>query len=367
MLLTFRVQNFRSVRDIQELTLLATPPDAGFAVPLSHGPAVRVSPLAGVFGANASGRSTVLRALGTLRGLAAAGSDARDAVRRFEPFALDPAARLLPTRLEAEFLAGGARHVWGCAYKAGEVVAEWLHGYGRDRRTVWYERDRAGVRTLPQAQLERLAVAVAADPGTTLLALGADAEHPWLAPVAAALAAIAPVRVAPGTRLVPDLDHLADRWSDQLTLLVSRAGLGIAGVDTAGGTIRLVHDARTGAHPLGAYGESDGTIAWLDLLAALLPALDRGGLLLVDDLDAILHPSLAAEALRLLGDPRLNTARAQLVFTARAVPPTTAESQRWYAVKSDGATRLLREPRGAGLAPGELARELWLAKQRPAP
>jgi hypothetical protein len=326
---------------------------------------VHVSPLAGIFGANASGKSTVLRALGTLRALAASGSDARDAARRFEPFRLDPAARLLPTRFEAEFLAGGVRHVWGCAYKRGEVVAEWLHAYGRDRRQVWYERDRAGLRTLPRVRLEALAVAVAADPSTTLLALGADAGHSYLGPVAEALAAITPVRVAPGTRLVNDLEHLATRWSDELTLLLSRAGLGIAGVESGGDGVRLVHDARLGAQPLGAYGESDGTIAWLDLLAALLPALDHGGLLLVDDLDAILHPSLAAEALRLLGDPRLNPGRAQLVFTARAVPPTIAESQRWYAVKSDGATRLAREPSGPGLSPGELAHELWLAKRPP--
>ncbi|MER7005525.1 AAA family ATPase [Dactylosporangium sp. NPDC000555] len=374
MLLTFRVQNFRSVRDIQELTLLAVPPEppgSGLVAPLVHGPAVHVSPLAGVFGANASGKSTVLRALGTLRALAASGSDARDAARRFDPFRLDPATRLLPTRFEAEVLAEGVRHVWGCAYKQGEVVGEWLHAYGGDRRTVWYERNRSGVRTLPQARLEPLAVAVARDPSTTLLALAADAEHAWLAPVAATLAALTPVRVTPGARLVHDLDHLAARWSDQLTLLVARAGLGIAGVDTGDGSVRLVHDAgpdaRTGARPLGAYGESDGTIAWLDLLAALLPALERGGVLLVDDLDAVLHPSLVAEALRLLGDPRLNRARAQLVFAARTVPPTTAESQRWYAVKSGGATRLLREPGGPGLSPGELARELWLAKRRSAP
>ncbi|MEV6925722.1 AAA family ATPase [Dactylosporangium sp. NPDC051485] len=365
MLLSFRVQNFRSVRDIQELTLLATPPDAGLPAPLLFGPALHVSPLAGVFGANAAGKSTVLRALDTLRALTAAGSDARDAIRRFEPFRLDPAARLLPTRFEAEVLAGGVRYVWGCTYKQGEISGEWLHAYGNERRTIWYERDRGGVRALPRARLDALAAIVAGDPAVTLLALGADAEHPRLAPVAAAFAAIVPVRVAAGPRLVRDLEHLAAGWTDELTLLLARAGLGIAGVDTGGDGVRLVHETRTGPYPLGAYGESDGTIAWLDLLAALLPALDRGGVLLVDDLDALLQPSLTAEALRLLGDPRLNPAQAQLVFTARAVPPTTAESQRWYAVKDAGATRLCREPGGPGLSPGELAHELWLAKRRP--
>src|SRR5215470_5770963 len=100
MLLKFRLQNYRSVRDVQELTTLLADtrsPHGGFPVRFAHGGAVRVSPLVGVFGANASGRSTVLRALGTLRALATAGSDAREATRRFEPFQLDPAARLLPT------------------------------------------------------------------------------------------------------------------------------------------------------------------------------------------------------------------------------------------------------------------------------
>jgi hypothetical protein len=372
MLLKFRVQNHRSVRDIQELSLLAPPPDTGFAVPLAHGPAIRVSPLVGIFGTNAAGKSTVLRALATLRDLAAAGSDAREATRRFEPFQLDPAARLLPTRFEVEFLVDGVRYVYGCSYKREEVAGEWLHAHGRDRRRVWFERDRHGVRCLPEARLDRLAAAL--DPGTTLLSLGADAEHPWLAPLAGWLGDIRPVRIAAGSRMVRGLDHLAARWSDQLTLLLTRADLGITGVDTTAETVRLVHDGRAGPQPLGAYDESDGTIAWLDLLAEVLPALDHGGVLLVDDLDAILDPGLAAEALRLLRDRDLNRARAQLVFTARAVPPAEegAEvldpSQTWFAVKGgDGATTLRGVPGRSELSPGELARELWLAKQRLAP
>ncbi|GGM13267.1 ATP/GTP-binding protein [Dactylosporangium sucinum] len=371
MLLKFRVQNYRSVRDIQEITLLADGGFSGFSVSLAHGGAIRVSPLVGVFGANASGKSTVLRALATLRSLAAAGSDAREVTRRFEPFQLDPAARILPTRFEIEFILDGIRYVYGCAYKTGEIAAEWLHAHDQLRRRVWFERDRTGVRSLPQARLDALCTAL--DPTTTLLALGADAEDPGLAPIARWLAGIRQVRIAAGARLVGGLDHLASRWSDQLTLLLTRADLGIAGVDTSASTVRLVHEGRTGPQPLGSYVESDGTIAWLDLLAELLPALDNGGVLLVDDLDAILHPGLAAEALRLLRDRDLNQARAQLVFTARAIPPASegAEvlepSQCWFTVKGpDGATSFVRSAGPPGLSPGELARELWLAKHRPA-
>ena len=114
MLLKFRLQNHRSVRDIQELTLLSGP-DGGFGVPLGHGGTLRVSPLCGVFGPTAAGKSTVLRAVSAMRALAAAGSDVRDATQRFEPFQLDPAAQLLPTRFEVEFLVDGVRYVYGCA------------------------------------------------------------------------------------------------------------------------------------------------------------------------------------------------------------------------------------------------------------
>jgi len=143
------------------------------------------------------------------------------------------------------------------------------------------------------------------------------------------------------------------------------------------GNAAQVHEGRVGPLPLGAYGEPDGTIAWLGLLAELRPAPDRGAVLLVDDLDAVLDRGLAAEALRLLRDRDLNRARAQLVFTARSAPPALdgtegAEvldpGQAWYAVKgTGGATTLRGAPTSHVLGPGELARELWLAKQRLAP
>ncbi|GAB3873851.1 ATP/GTP-binding protein [Dactylosporangium cerinum] len=365
MLLKFRLQNYRSVRDIQELTLLSGP-DGGFGVPVGGG-LLRVSPLCGVFGPTAAGKSTVLRAMSTLRALAASGSDVHDATQRFEPFQLDPAARLLPTRFEVEFLLDSVRYVYGCAYKRDEIAGEWLHATDRDRRRVWYERDRTGFRCLPESRLEHLAAAC--EPHTTLLSLGADIEHQWLAPVAAWLRSVRTVRLSPGTRLASGLAHLAERWNEQLTLLVSRADLGVVGVERD--LLRLVHAGRSGPVTLGDWAESDGTVAWLDLLAALLPMLERGGVLLVDDLDAAVHPDLAAETLRLLRDRDLNPARAQLVFSARTPfgpgtdgLPVLDPEQIWYAAKDpDGATVLGRDPAPSQLGPGDLARELWLARQ----
>jgi AAA15 family ATPase/GTPase len=110
--------------------------------------------------------------------------------------------------------------------------------------------------------------------------------------------------------------------------------------------------------------------------------------LIVDELDASLHPELAAETIRMFYDRRLNTGGAQLLFSSHDVTmlgttygsPLLHRDQVWFTDKNDeGATELYPladfKPRkgenvergylagryGAvpGLSPGELARTLW--------
>jgi AAA15 family ATPase/GTPase len=61
--------------------------------------------------------------------------------------------------------------------------------------------------------------------------------------------------------------------------------------------------------------ESLGTHAWFAFLGPLLTALDSGAALLVDELDSSLHPTLAAEVVRIFQDPESNPRGAQLIFT----------------------------------------------------
>lgn len=70
MLLSFRVANVRSLRDEQELSFVVPAgekSDVARAVKLSDGKTVDVYPLVGVFGANASGKSSVLHGRGRKR------------------------------------------------------------------------------------------------------------------------------------------------------------------------------------------------------------------------------------------------------------------------------------------------------------
>src|SRR5699024_517487 len=68
--------------------------------------------------------------------------------------------------------------------------------------------------------------------------------------------------------------------------------------------------------PFSVQDESDGTIAWLAIAVPALETLRRGGLFLVDEIDASLHPHLLEVLLGAFSDPEVNTQHAQLIFTS---------------------------------------------------
>jgi hypothetical protein len=61
--------------------------------------------------------------------------------------------------------------------------------------------------------------------------------------------------------------------------------------------------------------ESAGTQTWFALIGPVLSALRGGRVLLVDEIDASLHPRLSARLLELFQDPETNPNGAQIIFT----------------------------------------------------
>lgn len=61
--------------------------------------------------------------------------------------------------------------------------------------------------------------------------------------------------------------------------------------------------------------ESDGTQKLFNLSGYLFDALDVGCLLIIDEMDAKLHPNLMEKIITMFQDPAINNKRAQLIFT----------------------------------------------------
>jgi AAA15 family ATPase/GTPase len=61
--------------------------------------------------------------------------------------------------------------------------------------------------------------------------------------------------------------------------------------------------------------ESHGTRTFFNIALPMLQAFQEGGVLLVDELERSLHPSLARQIIRQFNDPSANPKNAQIIFT----------------------------------------------------
>lgn len=357
MLLRMSVENFRSVHAPVELSFVSTR--------LSDAPALRfpspslkygVLPVVGVFGANASGKSNLLRAVVALRELVVSSFRLRpDQPIPGTPFA---GAKHAPTRFEVDFLVGGVRHQYGFAHDRVTFLQEWLHRWPSRSRQVLFERDAsanepwyfgAGLRG------ERRSVASQTRPNALFLSTAAQLNHEQLGPVAAFFQGISRSGAASGLTLFSgDAPILQPRNRARVRAMLGAADVGVVDFDARAlspaqqqvfqgpvqallsalaasgampqdastsvfGDMRAVWLQRNGGWELPPEEESDGTQKMLTYVNELIPTLENGGLLVVDELDRSMHPELCGAIVALFTDPEVNRTGAQLLFSTHDI------------------------------------------------
>jgi len=149
---------------------------------------------------------------------------------------------------------------------------------------------------------------------------------------------------APVAELEKELSE-ADRTLRSLFQVLQQHGIGL----TAGPTLVFMHGESL--VPMTLDDQSDGTVGWLRLLLETMEVLASGGVLVVDEIDASLHPRLTARLIELFHDKRSNPRLAQLVFTTHDATllgtsfgrEILARDEIWFVEKDakSGATSLL--------------------------
>jgi len=337
MLLRFRFSNFRSFRDEAELSLVASglddSPNAAFEVP---GLKERVLPVAAIYGANASGKTNVIRALQFM--IEAVGHShwswpPQGPIPR-SPFMLG-AAKALPSRFEIDFVTGGIRQRYGFALDSESVIEEWLLAYPNGRKQTLFKR-MPGEPISFSSKLpgENKAIERLTRSNSLFLSAAAQNKHPALSSVCLWFAMRLPIVLRPGSSFYTADLCVYDDCRRVIAELISGADLGIAqvgvqetdptgrrkevarstGIPESGGRILLTHLLGTEAVEFEPELESDGTIAFLRLLGPIVNALWSGKTVCVDELDASLHPLLAIRIIELFNDPARNPRGAQLIF-----------------------------------------------------
>lgn len=307
----------------------------------------KVLTLASIYGANASGKTNVLKALAWLS--EAVGSSLRqwgDFVPR-EPFRFGE-GETRTSAFEVEFMTNDIRYAYHLEVSDSEVVFESLASYPERRRRVLFERDGMDLH-LRRGLTAAVGARTLLTPTTLALSAAMRFEEPEISSFGRDLSGISHLnlhrspyrrRGADSRRRFPSTTSIFDYSADdavedvgpalskdrELAISMLRlADLGIDDVDVldiegARGvgvrkSLQLVHRAGEHRSSFHMSEESDGTRVWFSLIGPVLGVLRTGGVLLLDEIDASLHPLLSAHLLTLFQDPETNPRNAQLIFT----------------------------------------------------
>jgi len=389
MLIEFRVANHRSIRDEQTLTMRAAGPDesADRRPRRVEGCPDALLPAAALYGANASGKSNLLSALGFMRNAVLASHrlwGPEDGIPR-QPFAWAAKANE-PSLFEISVVVAGTRFQYGFVADDEQFVEEWLYAWPGKRKQTWFERESGVYKFSEHLGGENRLIEQITRPNALFLSAAVQLKHERLAPLYSWFGTLALVNVrrqhAAFSRMTPEpfLGRLVEAWLDpdpqrsQVTgdaslysfrQLLRTADVGILDIkldDEANepkeprgpprspyGRILVRHMSSSDDAWLPLEEESEGTRKLFRVGPVILNALQLGRPLVIDELEASLHPLLAIQILRQFNDPEKNPHNAQLLFTTHdtnllgtvAGDPALRRDQVWLTEKDiEGATCL---------------------------
>ena len=141
MIVEFSVSNFASVRSRQTLSFVPTP-DSYMSEHFCHTikEDVRLLKIGVIYGANASGKSNILRALDFLRELMLHNPADRNDMLPFTPFLLDDESRERSTEMELSFYVGQTLYKLAVSFDKKVILSEKLIYYPSVQPAVLYDR-----------------------------------------------------------------------------------------------------------------------------------------------------------------------------------------------------------------------------------
>jgi AAA15 family ATPase/GTPase len=119
-----KIANFGPIRDEVELSFEAVDPDGSPAYEVEMPDGQKLLKLAYIYGANASGKTTVLRAIEFLRKLWLDPLNNKDQELGYEPFLFRPNASDFPSTIELGFYVAGTRHIYRVEFNRKSVLEE---------------------------------------------------------------------------------------------------------------------------------------------------------------------------------------------------------------------------------------------------
>lgn len=285
-------------------------------------------PVGVIYGPNGGGKSNLLQALSCLISTVVKPIHDLEKTREsmiiqqrvsYEPYLLDETSREQPTAFEIFFCQGKNEYRYYLELLNEEIVSESLYwrAIGGKRTGTVFEREYSDIELGPS--INKAAVNRSVNPKMpylSFLAINYD------------ISVIAEVQRWFESCIIR---NYANPVVDRMVMFSKNASakkriiqaLNDMGIDLSGYRFddeeKQLYTQRTvngRLYELKYSDESDGTKKLIAALPVLLLALQEGRLVIIDELDAKLHPKLLRYVISMFKNPKLNTKGAQLLFTS---------------------------------------------------
>ncbi len=384
MLIAFSVENFRSIRDLQTLSLVEPRTDrhlewSNLIDPESR----RLLKTVAIFGPNASGKSNMISAMTWLRQFVLNSSKETQAKEQIDaqPFRLSTAKESAPCHLEIEFSWNDFEYRYGFEVTAKRVESEWLFRKSpKAKPATLFTRELQQIKVNAEFFQEGIGLEKHTRENALFLSVCAQLAGPESAKIIEWMNRFRPVS---GLSEQSFFAFTATRMGDPkhragLLKFAQNADFNICDLRSEVEEVTeaklptnmppeirkmllgqkfLQTDIKTAHEKLDADGklvnrvefdlakdESQGTQKFIALSGPITHTLEEGSILVVDELEARLHPKLTQAIVDLFHSP-VNHKNAQLIFAAHDVtlldPERFRRDQIWFTEKNkQGATDL---------------------------
>lgn len=353
MLVNFTVGNFLSFREKKTLSLEASAiKDAGSQV-IEIG-RLQILPSAALYGANSSGKSNFLKALGVFSGIVSYSSSTNSIGRLpVTPFLLDEKSETKPCFFEIEVITSDTtKYRYGFECTTSAVEREWLYRIGPRSEKCLFIRENDNIGITP-AFPEGKGLEERTRSNALFLSV-CDAFNGIIAKEVVRSIVIPPIPDNPKElisfqrELFKDTDKYLTEKANEI---FQKLDMGFTSFEIPQSESEIreikawtkhnVYDEQgvvvgTRRFPMSSY-ESAGTNRLFDIIYLILLSLENGSPIVIDELDRALHPLLTKYIIELFNNDKTNPRGAQLIFTTHDTnllrSKTFRRDQIWFVEK----------------------------------
>ncbi|WP_413175600.1 AAA family ATPase [Anabaena azotica] len=404
MLVEFSVENYRSFQEKQTLSMVAAEDETMLnsnTFPMPNTDNLRLVKSAVIYGSNASGKSNLLKAMQTLKNLVINSASRMQSGDKLpiEPFKLNSESPKQPTTFEVIFIHKGTRYEYGVSANQERIYEEWLIAYPNERQQNWFSRQ-----SMPdnsELQIDELyqwsfgkglkgekkIISKFVRYNSLFLSHAAQNNHPQLTEIFKFFSDQINFLIHGYTDIGFPLSILNKDSSlkQKFAKLITEADIGISNIEIQIDP-RLTSEELSKMNPFHLQfinqkadlqymaeetldtleefdvitihkmndseeeiefditEESTGTQRLFEIAGYWLYVLQKGEILIIDELDTSLHPVLSKALVKMFNDPEINKNNAQLIFTTHDTSLLDAEifrpDQIWLTEKDKSMTKL---------------------------